>query len=67
MSSVLDELSREVEQAEAGVESFANSVSIFWNQLRKQGLTRKEATELSGIWLNSIIISTIKNAGNNTD
>lgn len=66
MSKILDELSRDMEQAEAGMEQLANSVGIFWNQLKQQGLTRKEATELTAVWLNGMM-STLRPPGKSDD
>lgn len=53
--SILDELSREVEQQEAAAENFARLTAVYWKALHKEGLTRAESTHLTSVWVNSIL------------
>jgi hypothetical protein len=53
--SVLDELSREVEQQEASAENFARLTAVYFNALRKEGLTRAESIQLTSVWVSSIL------------
>lgn len=53
--SILDELSREVEQQEAATENFARLTAVYFKALLKEGLTRAESTHLASVWVSSIL------------
>ncbi len=52
---VMNELSRQVEQSEAGVENMAALTAIYWKRLHLEGLTRNEATQLTAAWINALM------------
>ena len=53
MDDMMKNLAREVEQSEAGASATANIVAIFFHELVKRQLTRKEALSLTQVWLAS--------------
>lgn len=53
--SLLDELAREAEQAEAGAENFARLTAVYWKHLLKEGLTRAECTRLISVWVSGVM------------
>lgn len=49
------DLTRDLEQMEAGAVGYARVVALFFHELIEQKVTRAEATVLTGIWVQSTI------------